>query len=416
MKTVLLIFFITTVCIPASAQDEASQFRMPPVPERAAAPEGFVPKGWRLMEKAVGDLNGDGRADAAVVAAHDAEGSGPEDVWEEPRLLVITLGEESGGLRLSAASDAVVLCRGCGGVFGDPFESVEIERGTVVVRHYSGSRDRWGFTDRFRLQGGRWTHIGATERYTDTLDPSYYEQRDANLSTGLVIESGEIGEKGRKGYRSYQRTFYEIRAASVERAPTLDGAVSDAEWPGQSVRLSGKENVETGAAAWGGPDDASARLSASWRGGELYLSAEVADDSVTPGDAVRLVSKTGQVVSPVEMKKGTRAGGYAVEARYTLKSLGIDELEARIREMMGYGAPADTLPQERLLRLSVEVVDEDAAPQKIASVLSTSRGGRKYPARVRLVKHAGPPLLEHFDREASRDVLPLTGLGEGRPE
>ena len=196
MKTVLLILFMSTLCLSAAAQD-TPEFKMPPVPERAAAPEGFVPKGWRLLEKAAGDLNGDGRPDAAVVAAHDAEGYEPQDVWEEPRLLVIALGEESGGLRLSAASSAVVLCRGCGGVFGDPFESVEVERGTVVVRHYSGSRDRWGFTDRFRLQDGRWAHIGATERYTDTLDATYYEQRDANLSTGLVVESGEVGEKGR---------------------------------------------------------------------------------------------------------------------------------------------------------------------------------------------------------------------------
>ena len=408
MKTVLLILFITTVCISAAAQDEAVQFKMPAVPERAAAPEGFVPKGWRLLGKAVGDLNGDGRPDAALAAAHDVEGSEPQDVWEEPRLLVIALGEESGGLRLSVATDAVVLCRGCGGVFGDPFEAIDVERGTVVVRHYSGSRDRWGFIDRFRLQGGRWTHIGATERYTDTLDCSYFEERDANLVTGLVVETG------RKGRSSYNRAFYELRAALIERGPAIDGTASAGEWGGQhGVRLAARENVLAGAALWRGPDDASARLSASWRGGELYLRAEVSDDSVTPGDAVRLVSKTGQVVSPVEMKRGAHAGGYAVEARYTLKSLGLEELEAQIRELRGYAADKD-IPGDLPLRGSVEVVDEDAG-QKTASVLSTSRGGRKYPARVRLVKHAGLPLLEHFDREGSGDVLPFTGFGDARP-
>ena len=49
MKTVLLILFMTTVCVSTAAQDDAAQFKMPPVPERAAAPEGFVPKGWRLL-------------------------------------------------------------------------------------------------------------------------------------------------------------------------------------------------------------------------------------------------------------------------------------------------------------------------------------------------------------------------------
>ncbi|HEX7174381.1 MAG TPA: hypothetical protein VF240_03755 [Pyrinomonadaceae bacterium] len=408
MKTVLLILFIAAACVSTAAQDEALQFKMPPVPERAAAPEGFVPKDWRLLGKAAGDLNGDGRADAAVVAAHDAEGSGPEDVWEEPRLLVIALGEESGGLRLSVASDAVVLCRGCGGVFGDPFEAIDVERGTLVIRHYSGSRDRWGFIDRFRLQDGRWTHIGATERHTDTLDCSYFEERDANLITGLVIESGKMGRS------SYNRTFYELRAALIERAPAVDGAASAGEWGDPHVvRLAAKEQVAVGTALWRGADDASARLSASWRGGELYLRAEVADDSVTPGDAVRLISKTGQVVRPVEMKSAPREGGYAVEARYTLKSLGLEELEAQIRELRGYAADKD-ISGDLPLRVSVEVIDEDAG-QKTASVLSTSRGGRKYPARVRLTRHAGLPLLSDFDRESSGDVLPPPGFGVARP-
>ena len=240
----------------------------------------------------MGDLNGDGRADAAVVAAHDAEGSGPEDVWEEPRLLVIALGEESGGLRLSAASDAVVLCRGCGGVFGDPFEAVDVERGAVVVTHYSGSRDRWGFIDRFRLQDGRWTHIGATERHTDTLDCSYFEARDANLVTGLVIESGKMGRSSTTARStSCGPRSLNVRRPWTARPPRRVGQTA-------LVRLAAKEQVSAGAALWRGADDASARLSASWRGGELYLRAEVADDSVTPGDAVRLVSKTGQPSVP----------------------------------------------------------------------------------------------------------------------
>ena len=401
MKTVRLLISITAFCVAASAQEGAVDFKVPPVAETAAAPGGFVPKGWRLLGEAAGDLNGDGRADAVVVAAHDTEASEPTtDVWEEPRLLVIALREPNGQLRRSAVSEDVVMCRGCGGVFGDPFEGVLVERGAVVVMHYGGSRDRWAYTDRFRLQDGQWIHIGETWRSTDNLDLSYHEERDANLVTGLVVE------KGRRGRRSYSRTFYEPRAGRVEKSPVIDGTISDGEWPGVTIRLAGKENVVQGATAWAGADDASVRLGAAWRGDELYLRAEVTDDALTPGDAVRLVSKTGQVIKPVESKTAPHGKGYAVEARYTLKSLGIDEIEARIKEMRGYGASEETLPKDRVLRLSVEVADEDPS-QKAATVLSTSRGGRRHPACVRLTKHAGLPLLEHFDREGSNDVLPL---------
>jgi hypothetical protein len=410
MRLTLLLSTLAFVCALAAtaaavAQELPANFRVPAVAETAAAAEGFVPKGWRLLGKAAGDLNGDGLADAVVVAAHDVEGSGPEDVWEEPRLLVIALAEPGGRLRRSAVSADVVMCRGCGGVFGDPFESAWVERGTVVVHHYGGSRDRWAYTDRFRLQDGAWRYIGATYASTDNLDLSYEESRDANLSTGLVIE------RGKRGRRSYNRTFYEVRAGRAEKPPVLDGTISEGEWAGDAVRLVTKENVVAGAAAWAGADDASARVGAQWRGEELYLRAEVTDDSVTPADAVRVVSMAGQVVRPVELKTASRAKGYAVEARYTLKSLGIDAIEARLKELRGYGAAENTLPKDRVLRVAVEVVDADPA-QKTATVLSTSRGGPKYPGTVRLTPRPGPPLLSDFNREDAIDVMPVPGLPE----
>lgn len=396
-------FFISSLvialaCVAARAQTDATEFKVPEVAASAAAPEGFVPAGWRLMQTARGDLNGDGLADAVVVAESERVTDAPGDSWELPRLLVIAFAEAGGRLRLSAVSEKVVLCKGCGGVFGDPFESVEVKGGVLVVDHYSGSRDRWSLTDRFRFQSGTWAHVGATQTNTDTLDLSYTEQRDANLSTGLVIESG------RKGRRSYRRAFYELRAGRVERAASVDGQLSEGEWPGPTVRVGSKENVVGGASLWRGAEDASARLGAAFSGGDLYVSAEVTDDSVTDGDALRLITQDGRVVRPLEMRKAARPGGYAIEARYALKDLGLEALEARIKELRGYGAGEDDIPADRLLRLSVEIVDADSA-QKTPTVLSTSRGGRKYPARVRLTPHPSTPLLEHFDREQSADIL-----------
>ncbi|HEX5708912.1 MAG TPA: hypothetical protein VFX96_16550 [Pyrinomonadaceae bacterium] len=382
-----------------AAQDETPAFQMPAIAEAADAAQGFVPSGWRLLGSAEGDLNADGRADLALALAHDAEQSDPGDIWQEPRLLVIALREANGKLRRSAVSQEAVMCRGCGGVFGDPFADMRIERGALVVDHYGGSRDRWSFVDRFRYDGGRWVHIGATERHMDSFEPDFEESRDANLSTGLVIESASGRPRG-----NYRRVFYELRAGRVERAPALDGRIAPDEWPGTTVKLEAKEQVVEGAASWRGAADASARLGAVYAGGELYVRAEVSDDSVGPGDALALVTKSGQIVKPLEMKTAPAPGGYIVEALYATKALGIDEIEARIKEMMGHGAPASDLPADRVLRVAVELVDTDAG-QKVTSVLSTSRGGRKYPAAIRLTPHHGPPLLSNFDREASMDVM-----------
>lgn len=389
------------ISAPASAaQTDAPEFRMPSIPDAADSAAGFVPAGWRLLEAAEGDLNGDGRADMALVAAHDEEQSEPnETTWQEPRLLVIALRDGGGKLRRSAAAAGAVMCRGCGGVFGDPFAGVSIERGAVVVNHYGGSRERWAFADRFRYEGDRWVHIGETERHMDSTNPDLEEERDANLVTGLVIESARGRPRG-----NYRRAFYELRAGRVERAPVLDGRLSAEEWPGTTVKLEGKDNVVAGATTWKGAADASARLGAVYTGGDLYLRAEVTDDSVVAGDEVRLVGRNGQVVKPLETKTVASGGGYVVESRYATKTLGIDEIEARVNELKGYGATAEDLPEDRVLRASIEVVDADAG-QKLSSVLSTSRGGRKYPGTIRLTPRPGPPLLLNFDRERSIDVM-----------
>ncbi len=400
LKSLMLSATFLAAAAPLAAQSEGTTFRAPSIAETAEAPAGFVPAGWRLLGSAEGDLNGDGRPDLVVVAAHDEEQSEPnETTWQEPRLLVLALRDAGGKLRRSDVSTGAVMCRGCGGVFGDPFAGVSVERGAVVVDHYGGSRERWSFVDRFRYEGGRWVHIGETERHMDSTNPDDESERDANLVTGLVIESA----KGRPG-GNYRRVFYELRAGRVERAPALDGRVSAEEWPGTTVKLEGKEHVTAGAAAWTGAADASARLGAIHTGGDLYLRAEVTDDSVAPGDAIRLVGKNGQVVKPLETKTSPGPGGYVVESRYATKALGLDEIEARVKELSGYGASPEDLPEDRVLRVAVELVDADAG-QKAPSVLSTSRGGRRHPATIRLTPHAGPPLLSNFDRTRSMDVM-----------
>lgn len=383
-----------------AAQGEGQKPRVPAIPETASAAAGFVPAGWRLLGSAEGDLNADGRPDLVVVAAHDEEQSEPnETTWQEPRLLVLALRDAGGGFRRSAVSESAVMCRGCGGVFGDPFAGVSVERGAVVVDHYGGSRERWSFVDRFRYEGGRWVHIGETERHMDSANPDDESERDANLVTGLVVESVKGRPRG-----NYRRVFYELRAGRVERAPTLDGRVSADEWPGTTVKLESKEAVVSGAPAWGGAADASARIGAVYSGGDLYVRAEVTDDSVSAGDELRVVGKNGQVVRPVETKTSPSPGGYVVESRYSARALGLDEIEARIKEMTGYGATAEDLPEDRVLRAAVELVDADAG-QRVQSVLSTSRGGRRHPATIRLTPHAGPPLLSNFDRERSMDIM-----------
>jgi len=171
----------------AQAQEE----KRPPllVPEVVREAADFAPPGWKMDKETLkeADLNGDGRADAALVISN---GEFAADANGQPtfvkHVLVLALRGSDDKLHRSMVSDTAVLDGNEGGVFGDPFDGLLIERGTVVISHYGGSRDRWSYTHRYRYQNGQWMLIGLTLGNTDTLDLEHFDDQDINLSTGLV--------------------------------------------------------------------------------------------------------------------------------------------------------------------------------------------------------------------------------------
>jgi hypothetical protein len=155
------------------------------LPAEAKDMAGFVPAGWTLIKNADGDLNKDGLSDVAGVLERKTEipdpaGDGP------PRILFVAFQKPGGGYRLSVQANRAILRSGEGGAFGDPFELVKVERGSLHVSFYGGSSERWSYTYQFRFQNGAWFLIGVTTQTsrTDGSDEGTYE--DFNLLTGRM--------------------------------------------------------------------------------------------------------------------------------------------------------------------------------------------------------------------------------------
>jgi uncharacterized protein YecT (DUF1311 family) len=159
---------------------------------RAGSPESFIPQGWQVLQSVQGDLNQDKRDDVAMVLAQLQE---VQDM-EAERILLVLLQQADGSFQEAIETGKAILCRGCGGVFGDPLESIAVDNGTLVITHYGGSRDRWGYVHRFRLQDGDWYMIGRTETYHDTLSQKS-EITDENLLTGTMTVD-RVSEAGRE--------------------------------------------------------------------------------------------------------------------------------------------------------------------------------------------------------------------------
>jgi len=123
----------------------------------------FIPKGFTLLDSTSGDLNKDGIKDVILILKNDLEEANPDTT----RPLLILHGTKSNTYILAAKNNHVVLCKNCGGVFGDPYNNVVAKSNFFSVEHYGGSN--W-----------RWTRI-ITFKY-DVKTKQYVLHRDAGIS------------------------------------------------------------------------------------------------------------------------------------------------------------------------------------------------------------------------------------------
>lgn len=176
MKIVKLITLLVCFQFPSSAQEVLLK-----IPISGKLIKDFIPKEYEIKDSVSGDLNKDGLKDIVLVMNHMQEDT--FQMGEEPKRLLLVLFRNKIGFTLRAKSSEVLMCVHCGGIFGDPYESVEISKGVISVRHYAGSAWRWLEVRKFRYQNIGFYLIGSTSDY-------YWNASDCD---GIGV-----GEAGRK--------------------------------------------------------------------------------------------------------------------------------------------------------------------------------------------------------------------------
>lgn len=178
----------------------------------------FIPSGWHILEKnngklakVEGDLNKDSIIDIAVVIEGNTQPEKPEPemVLGPPRSLLIAFGNKDNTYSLSIKADNAIMLRDQGGVFGDPFDDIEIDKGSILLKFYGGSNWRWYYNYRFRFQNEGWYLIGATlgSYFTGTTTMDNADEEEYNLLTGdyIIKKADEKGKlittKGNRGKR-----------------------------------------------------------------------------------------------------------------------------------------------------------------------------------------------------------------------
>ena len=99
----------------------------------------FIPADFSILDSASGDINKDGKKDLLVILKNNFE----ETNGDTTRPFLLLLGSEMGLYFLSGRNDSVVLCKACGGVFGDPYAGMTVKNNFFSIEHYGGSNWRW---------------------------------------------------------------------------------------------------------------------------------------------------------------------------------------------------------------------------------------------------------------------------------
>lgn len=133
----------------------------------------LIAPGTRLLAQAQADLNGDGRPDYVFILEKQKAKDDDPDIETGQRPLFVALRGTDGRLTVVKRNDKVVLCSTCGGVFGDPFASLDVDGKTFTVSHYGGSNWRWSNSYKFGYsrRDQSWQLTQVEESSYHTSDP-----------------------------------------------------------------------------------------------------------------------------------------------------------------------------------------------------------------------------------------------------
>ena len=140
-----------------------------------------VPANYSIVDTASGDLDKDGIPELAVAYNTRKETDHNDNV---PRELIIYKKAKGQWTVWKKSSQALAGSRD-GGMMGDPYGNMSIEKGILSIFHEGGSSWKWARTDKYRYQDAAFYLIGYVENYGKPCE--YFQDIEFNLSTGKLI-------------------------------------------------------------------------------------------------------------------------------------------------------------------------------------------------------------------------------------
>jgi hypothetical protein len=211
-------FYLLTVTLLLAVSNLFSQCPDFNIPKQGKSIQSFVTGDWFLKDSVSGDFNQDGIQDYVIVLASKIE-EDETNVENECNRPILILQGRAQGFLLSSYTRQGVLCKRCGGAFGDPYEQMSLKNNVLEIDHYAGSNWRWGIHTTFRFQKNQWQLIGYSyisyfsAGECEDAGAAAYNLYEANFSTGKA-HIVNTKDDACKPYRDRWQTF-------TKKAPVL---------------------------------------------------------------------------------------------------------------------------------------------------------------------------------------------------
>ncbi len=162
------------------------------------AQKEFQPAGSEIIQTVDGDLDSDGIPEKVMIY-------NTQDLTDSGNIREIQiLKKVNGKWTILEKSRNAVLESKAGGMMGDPYQDTEINKGILMITQAGGSSWKWGYTDKYRFQNGRFELIGYASTYGKPEE--YFSSVDFNLSTGQLNFEKEVENTAEYG-KSKKETY-----------------------------------------------------------------------------------------------------------------------------------------------------------------------------------------------------------------
>ncbi len=146
-----------------------------------------IPINYSVVDSVLGDLDKDGVDE--LVVAYNTKSDEDEIDKGVPRELIIYK-KQNNQWAVWQKSMQALYGSSDGGMMGDPFGGIAIEKGVLKISQEGGSSWKWNHTDKYRYDGKRFKLIGYESHYGKICE--FWEGVDFNLVTGKIIITKEF--------------------------------------------------------------------------------------------------------------------------------------------------------------------------------------------------------------------------------